>query len=63
MLADTGQARSVTGPAWSGLDQVNHDVDVAAYSFGIWTRLVRGVRQGLGDFALKTRRANVEASL
>jgi hypothetical protein len=36
-----------TGPA---LDQFDHGVDVAAYGFGIRTRLVRGVHRGLGDF-------------
>src|ERR1700686_1094285 len=47
----------------SGFDQVSHNADVVPCGFGIRTRLVRTVHQGLGDFALQTRRADVEASL
>ena len=46
----------------SGSDHVDDHVDVAAYRFGIRARLVRCVRQGLGDAALQTRHADVEAS-
>jgi len=45
------------------LDQFSHDVDVAPCGLGIRTRLVRAVHQGLGDFALQTRQADVEARL
>ena len=48
---------------WSGSHHVDRDVDVPPCGLGIGTRLVRGVHQGLGDFALHTRRADVEASL
>jgi hypothetical protein len=44
-------------------DQVDRDVDIAAYGFRIRTYLVRLFRQSFGDFALNTRQADVEASL
>jgi len=42
---------------------VRDNVDVAVGGFGIWTFLVRGVHQRLGDFAIYTREVDVEASL
>jgi len=47
----------------SGLDQIDRDVDVATCGFGIWTGLVRRIRQGPGDFALQTWQADVKTSL
>src|SRR5580693_3514347 len=47
----------------SGFDQVSHNADVASGGFSIRTSFMRAVHQGLGDFALQTRQADVEASL
>src|SRR3979490_2744545 len=45
----------------SGLHHVERDVDVASCSVGICTCLaVRGVLNGLGDFALQARQADVK---
>jgi hypothetical protein len=46
-----------------GLRQVNLDVNVAPNGFGVWTCLVCGFRQGLGNLALQPRQADVEAGL
>ena len=43
-------------------DQVDLDIDVAAYGFGKRTPLACGVQQGLGDIALQTWQADVKAS-
>src|SRR5258708_29287699 len=51
-----------TTPA-SPRHHVDGDVDVAPCGSGIRTRLVRGVRHGLGDFPLQTREIDIEASL
>ena len=42
------------------LDHVDRDVDVAACGVGIRAQLVRRVHQSLGNFALQTRKADVE---
>ena len=46
-----------------GSDQFDNDVDIVPCCFGIRACLVPGVHQGLGDFALQTWKADVEASL
>ena len=38
-------------------------MDIAACSFGVRTRLVRGICQGLSDLVLQVGKADVEASL
>src|SRR5580698_912841 len=43
-------------------DQVDRNVDVAACGFRVGANLVRFVHQGLGDVALDTGQADVEAS-
>src|SRR5436305_5612992 len=46
-----------------GLHQLDRNVDVAPRGVGICTgRLVRGVHNGLRDFALQARQADVEPS-
>ena len=37
---------------WSGSQHIDRDVNVPPCGLGIGTRLVRGVHQGFGDFAL-----------
>jgi hypothetical protein len=47
----------------SRLQQVDHDVDVAACGFGIRARLMRGIHQGLDYVALDAWHPDVETSL
>src|SRR5260370_13905327 len=47
----------------SGSGQVDYDVDIAPCCFGVRARLMCFIHQGLGDFPLHTRQADVEASL
>ena len=47
----------------SGSDHRDHDVDVAAQSFGIGTGLVRGIGERLGDFAVQTGKADIQPRL
>jgi hypothetical protein len=44
----------------SGLDNIDCDVNVAACGAGIRAHLVRGVYQGLVDFPLQSRQADIE---
>jgi hypothetical protein len=46
-----------------GLDEIDYDVDIAAYGFGVRTRLVRGVHERLGGVVFHARQADVQTSL
>ena len=48
---------------WFGSHHVDRDVDVPPCGLGIGTGLVRGVHQGLSDFALTPGRLTLRASL
>jgi hypothetical protein len=49
----TGQHRhDMQWAAPRGLDHIDRHIDVAAYGFGIRTRLVRGIHEGPSRFAL-----------
>ena len=46
----------------SGLNQVDHDVDMAACRFGVHARLMCFIRQSLSDLPLHARQADAKAS-
>jgi hypothetical protein len=49
--------------AFSFLDEVDFDVDVAAHGLGIGAGAIGGIDQRLGEFPLQARQADIEPRL